>query len=158
MALTVAAPVGGRTHALADVPDPVFQQQLLGPGIALMPAITAERTTVASPVRGQISSVRHHAIVVDAGNGIHVLTHLGVDTFKAGEQLFQLHVHAGQKVTVGQPLVDWDLKETRKLDLEPWVTVTVLGTDPATPVNVERLTDVNKTVTTGQALLAVTSG
>ena len=107
MALTVLAPVAGRVVALADVPDPVFSAELVGPGVAVDPdEVTASE--VVSPVSGTVVKLHPHAFVVLAEGG-GVLVHLGIDTVQLGGEGFTLHVTEGDTVEAGQPVVTWDV-------------------------------------------------
>ena len=54
-ALSVAAPVAGRVVPLSEIPDPVFSQGMVGPGIGLEP--TAEESVAVAPIDGVLSLV-----------------------------------------------------------------------------------------------------
>ncbi len=103
---TVLAPVAGRVIGLPEVPDPVFAQAIVGPGIAIDP-LRAPGTAV-SPVDGELIKLHPHAYVVrdDAGHG--VLVHLGIDTVQLKGEGFECLAVEGDRVTSGQPLVRWD--------------------------------------------------
>ena len=74
----ISSPMAGDVHPLADVPDPVFAQGLVGPGVAIVPISEAEVTVVA-PIAGRIVKLHPHAFVIQA-EGFGVLVHLGIDT------------------------------------------------------------------------------
>jgi PTS system N-acetylglucosamine-specific IIA component len=105
--LTVLAPVAGVVHALADVPDPVFSGEIVGPGLAVQPDPDAGRSVVA-PVAGTVAKLHPHAFVLTAPDGRAVLVHLGIDTVRLAGEGFTLHVAEGDTVTPGQVLVEWD--------------------------------------------------
>jgi PTS system N-acetylglucosamine-specific IIA component len=107
MALTVLAPVAGRVVPLADVPDPVFSAELVGPGLAIEPQ-QVPASEVVSPVAGTVVKLHPHAFVVLAGGG-GVLVHLGIDTVQLGGEGFTLHVAEGDTVVAGQTVVTWDV-------------------------------------------------
>jgi PTS system N-acetylglucosamine-specific IIA component len=104
MTLTVGSPVPGRVVPLAEVPDPVFAEAMVGPGVAVLPASGA----VVAPVTGVIATVHPHAFVVAADSGQAVLVHLGIDTVKLQGEGFTLHVAKGDQVSAGQVVVTWD--------------------------------------------------
>lgn len=106
-ALTVLAPVAGVVHALADVDDPVFSGEIVGPGLAVQPDPDAGRAVVA-PVAGTVAKLHPHAFVLLAEGGRGVLVHLGINTVQLGGEGFTLHVAEGDAVTQGQLLVEWD--------------------------------------------------
>ncbi|VTR77296.1 PTS sugar transporter subunit IIA [Cellulomonas hominis] len=106
-ALTVLAPVAGVVHALADVDDPVFSGEIVGPGLAVQPDPDAGRAVVA-PVAGTVAKLHPHAFVLLAEGGRGVLVHLGINTVQLGGEGFTLHVAEGDAVEQGQLLVEWD--------------------------------------------------
>lgn len=106
MALTVLTPVAGVVHALADVDDPVFAGEIVGPGLAVQP--DPEARAVVAPVAGTVAKLHPHAFVLLAEGGRGVLVHLGINTVQLGGEGFTLHVAEGDAVTPGQLLVEWD--------------------------------------------------
>lgn len=106
MALTVLAPVAGVVHVLADVDDPVFAGEIVGPGLAVQP--DPEARAVVAPVAGTVAKLHPHAFVLLAEGGRGVLVHLGINTVQLGGEGFTLHVAEGDAVTPGQLLVEWD--------------------------------------------------
>ena len=105
MSLPVGSPVPGRVVPLTEVPDPVFAQAMVGPGLAVVPD-DAPCDAVA-PVAGTIATLHPHAFVVATDDGRAVLVHLGIDTVKLKGEGFTLHVAKGDTVTAGQPIVGW---------------------------------------------------
>jgi PTS system glucose-specific IIA component len=109
MTLTVLAPVAGVVHALADVDDPVFAQEIVGPGLAVQPdAESGAGRSVVAPVTGTVAKLHPHAFVLLAEGGRGVLVHLGINTVQLGGEGFTLHVAEGDAVEQGQLLVEWD--------------------------------------------------
>ncbi|WP_265523108.1 PTS sugar transporter subunit IIA [Oerskovia flava] len=109
--LDVAAPLSGTVVPLADVPDAVFAQEIVGPGVAIEPAPTDGRagtSRVVAPVAGTIGSLFPHAFALETPDGRTVLVHLGIDTVQLAGEGFTLHVAAGDAVTAGQELITWD--------------------------------------------------
>ncbi|PFG41718.1 PTS system N-acetylglucosamine-specific IIA component [Isoptericola jiangsuensis] len=103
MPLTVLSPVAGTVVDVADVPDPVFAEQMVGPGVAVEPA---DGVAVA-PVDGRVVSLHPHAFVVQ-GDGGAVLVHLGIDTVQLRGDGFDVRTAQDDHVTAGQVLVTWD--------------------------------------------------
>jgi glucose-specific phosphotransferase system IIA component len=108
--LTVLAPVAGTVLAMAEVPDPVFAGEIVGPGLAIDPSRYGMVTAIA-PVAGKILKLHPHAyvIVVDGSRG--VLVHLGLDTVQLGGKGFTLHVAEGDSVAAGDVVVSWNPSE-----------------------------------------------
>ena len=107
--LDVLAPVTGRVLPLAEVPDPVFSAAMVGPGLAVAPALAPG--TALAPVAGRIVTLHPHAFVIEAGPGRGVLVHLGLDTVQLKGAGFTLLAAAGDVVTAGQPVIEWDPAE-----------------------------------------------
>lgn len=113
-ALTVLAPVAGTVRALADVDDPVFAGEIVGPGLAIQPDTSPGARTgcaVVAPVAGTVAKLHPHAFVLLAEGGRGVLVHLGINTVQLGGAGFTLHVAEGDTVEQGQLLVEWDPAE-----------------------------------------------
>jgi PTS system N-acetylglucosamine-specific IIA component len=92
--------------ALSAVPDPVFSQAMVGPGLAVRPG--GEAGEVLAPIDGVVATLHPHAFVVAGADGRAVLVHLGIDTVKLKGDGFQLRVVKGETVRAGQPVVGWD--------------------------------------------------
>lgn len=101
----VLAPCPGTVLAMADVPDPVFAEEMVGPGVAIAPADGP--TTVVSPIAGKVLKVHPHAFVV-LGDGVGVLVHLGINTVRLEGAGFEVLVAQGAEVAAGDPMIRWD--------------------------------------------------
>ncbi|TCP46275.1 PTS system N-acetylglucosamine-specific IIA component (Glc family) [Tamaricihabitans halophyticus] len=123
MSLRVLSPVSGRTAALAEVPDPVFAQSMVGPGIAVWPDTAG---AALAPVAGTVATLHAHAFVVVGADGQGVLVHLGIDTVQLKGEGFTLHVVKGETVRAGQPIVDWDPVAVRAAGYSPICPVVAL--------------------------------
>ncbi len=104
--LTVLAPVAGRALPMADVPDPVFAEAMVGPGAAIDP--DRGPSVAVSPVTGRIVKLHPHAYVVLTESGRGVLVHLGIDTVQLKGAGFRLLATEGDEVAAGTPVVEWD--------------------------------------------------
>ena len=102
---SVLAPCPGRVLAMSDVPDPVFAEEMVGPGVAIEPE--AGRTTVVSPIAGTVLKVLPHAFVV-LGDGVGVLVHLGINTVRLEGEGFEVLATQGDDVAAGDPMIAWD--------------------------------------------------
>ena len=78
VAAILRQPVEGTVVALADVPDAMFAQGTMGPGLAIDPA----GDTVVAPAAGTVASVfpTGHAIGLALDDGTELLIHIGIDT------------------------------------------------------------------------------
>ena len=103
--LQVLAPCPGRVVAMADVPDPVFAEEMVGPGVAIEP--DPGPTVVLSPITGTVLKVHPHAFVV-LGDGVGVLVHLGINTVRLDGEGFEVLTSQGTAVAAGDPMIRWD--------------------------------------------------
>ncbi|GAA5219026.1 phosphoenolpyruvate--protein phosphotransferase [Corallincola platygyrae] len=104
--LQLKAPLSGYIRSIEDVPDPVFAQKMVGDGIAIDPT----SQVLMSPVDGTVIQIHpaKHAVTIRSEQGVEILMHIGLDTvLLKGEGFFPL-VSEGERVTQGQPLVDFD--------------------------------------------------
>ncbi len=105
----VLAPCAGRVMAMSEVPDPVFAEEMVGPGVAIEPAVEPDggRTTVVAPIAGTLVKVLPHAFVV-LGDGVGVLVHLGINTVRLEGEGFEVLGTQGSEVAAGDPVIAWD--------------------------------------------------
>src|SRR5690625_4296747 len=122
--LLVHAPLAGRVLALADLPDPVFAEAMVGPGLAIDPVPRTGRIDVVSPLTGTVGALHPHAFAVETGAGA-ALVHLGLDTVTLKGAPFTVRVSAGQAVREGEIIVEWQIEEIGALS--PVVPVVALG-------------------------------
>lgn len=101
----VLAPCPGRVVAMTDVPDAVFAEEMVGPGVAIEP--DPGLTTVVSPIDGKVLKVLPHAFVV-LGDGVGVLVHLGINTVRLEGEGFEVLATQGSDVAAGDPMIRWD--------------------------------------------------
>ncbi|MCC6497768.1 MAG: PTS glucose transporter subunit IIA [Propionibacteriaceae bacterium] len=120
----VLAPCPGRVFAITEVSDPVFAQELVGPGIAIEPA--PGRTTVVAPVAGTILKLHPHAFAMVTAAGLGILVHLGINTVRLDGAGFELVAAEGDTVAAGDPMVSWDPAEIRGDEISTTVMVVVL--------------------------------
>ncbi|EHR51588.1 PTS system, glucose subfamily, IIA component [Saccharomonospora marina XMU15] len=130
MKLRVGSPVAGRTATLARVPDPVFAQALVGPGMAVWPQDGP--ADAVAPIDGTIATLHPHAFVVAADDGRAVLVHLGIDTVERHGDGFTAHVVRGESVRAGQPVLGWHPAQVRQAGYSPVVPVIALDATAAT--------------------------
>ena len=142
----VLSPAPGTIRPLAEVPDPVFAAEMVGPGLAVDPA--REPQTAVAPISGTIAKLHPHAFAI-AGDGIAVLVHLGIDTVQLGGEGFEVLATEGAHVDAGAAVVRWDPAAVEAGDRSPIVMVCVLD-QPAGAVPTDRA---GSPVTVGETLL-----
>ena len=124
MVLRVAAPLAGTVVPLYTVPDRVFADAIVGPGVAIEPARGSRAVT--APIAGILVKVKPHAFVVVAPDGQAVLVHLGIDTVSLAGEGFTVLAAEGSPVAIGDPVVDWDPAAVRDRGLSPICPVVAL--------------------------------
>lgn len=107
----IYAPINGEIVSLEEVPDPVFSQKMMGDGIAIKP----NEGKVYSPVDGEVVQIPEtkHAIGLRTGDGIEILIHIGLETVSLEGKGFTINVNTGDKVSVGDSLMEFDLEYVR---------------------------------------------
>ena len=128
----VLAPVQGRALALAEVPDPVVSQGMVGYGAAIDPP--REVVDALAPVSGKILRLLPHAYVIMTAENVGVLVHLGLDTVQLNGAGFTTHVAQGDTVTAGQLIITYDVLAIVDAGYSPVVPVVVM--DEREPSNI----------------------
>lgn len=105
--LNIFAPINGEIVQLSDVPDEVFNQKMMGEGIA----ITPKEGKVYAPVDGKVIQIAKtkHAIGFLTANQTEILIHIGLDTVHLKGEGFTMHAEEGQEVKMGDLLVEFDI-------------------------------------------------
>ncbi|GAE33551.1 PTS sugar transporter subunit IIA [Halalkalibacter akibai] len=97
----------GKLIPIEDVPDPTFAQKMMGDGFAVVPT----EGKVLSPVSGEVIQVfpTKHAIGIKTPGGLELLIHIGLETVNMNGEGFTTHIKEGDRVKVGDLLVEFDL-------------------------------------------------
>lgn len=100
--------LSGKVLKLADVPDPVFSSMQPEYGFAIDPAAGK----VLSPTDGEVVAVlpSKHAVVIRSDGGVEMIIHIGLDTVTMKGEGFDVFIRNGDRVTAGQPLIDFSLE------------------------------------------------
>ncbi|ATZ18909.1 PTS system, glucose-specific IIA component [Williamsoniiplasma somnilux] len=106
--IEIFAPVDGKIIGLDKIEDEVFKEKMMGDGFAFDPA----NGEFVSPIDGELVSVfpTKHAYGIKHKSDVELLIHIGLDTVTLEGEGFNCVVSQGQKVKVGDKLVDVDLK------------------------------------------------
>ena len=110
--ITVKSPLKGEAVSLKNVNDPVFADEIMGKGIAIIPT----EGKVVSPVNGTVQMIfkTKHAIGLKSNDGAEILIHVGMDTVKLEGKYFTAHVKDGDEIKVGDTLVEFDMEAIKK--------------------------------------------
>jgi len=106
--LTLLAPLAGWAMPLAETPDPVFAEKMLGDGLAIDPTVGELR----APCDGEVIGLHacSHAVTLRAANGAEILLHVGLETVRCGGAGFEAQTAIGRKVRAGDLLLRFDLE------------------------------------------------
>lgn len=151
MTFTIYAPLSGTVEALSAVPDPVFSQEIIGPGFAIVPesegagatidvadvgastndtGVSADSLSIVNaPISGTIHSLHPHAFAIKHRSDTGILVHLGIDTVNLKGEGFTVHASKGDAVKAGSPLITWDRSIARHAGLAVIVPVIALRPD-----------------------------
>ncbi len=102
----LVAPVAGHVVPLSSVQDETFAKGLFGQGLAIQP--TGNR--IVAPSSGKIESIfpTGHALALHTVEGLHVLIHVGIDTYESKDGCFKVNVAEGDAVRKGDVLIEFD--------------------------------------------------
>ena len=108
---TLGSPAKGKTVPLSEVNDPTFAEEMLGKGVAVIPA----EGRICAPADGKIDMVFDtlHAVSMVTDYGAEVLIHVGLDTVKMNGEGFKGHVKSGDHVKKGDLLLELDLEKVK---------------------------------------------
>lgn len=107
----LGAHMEGECVPLQQVNDPTFGEEILGKGIAVIPA----DGKVYAPIDGEVSTVfpTGHAVAITTPDGIEILIHVGLDTVKLEGKHFTIKTETGRQVKKGDLLVEADIEAIR---------------------------------------------
>lgn len=133
--------------SLDEVPDPVFSGRMMGEGVAIIP----KDGTICAPVHGQVIQIAptKHAIGIAAQDGTEILIHVGLETVSLKGEGFKVQVSKGDVVSVGQPLLTYDLEYIRahaKSTITPIVVTNISDGNRKIEMTKEKEGIVGKTV------------
>lgn len=105
--VNIYAPLSGEIVNIEDVPDVVFSEKIVGDGIAIRP----NGDVIVAPVNGTIGKIfeTNHAFSIESDEGIELFVHFGIDTVELKGEGFTRVATEGQKVKVGDPIIQFDL-------------------------------------------------
>lgn len=124
--ITIASPLNGEIVPLKEVKDETFASEMMGKGIAINPT----EGKVVSPINGTVQMIfkTKHAIGLKSEDGAEILIHIGMDTVQLDGKHFTAHVKDGDKVKVGDTLVEFDMDAIKKEGYELVTPVIITNT------------------------------
>ena len=124
--IIIASPLNGEIIPLNEVKDETFASEMMGKGIAINPT----EGKVVSPINGTVQMIfkTKHAIGLKSEDGAEILIHIGMDTVQLDGKHFIAHVKDGDKVKVGDTLVEFDMDAIKKEGYELVTPVIITNT------------------------------
>jgi PTS system sucrose-specific IIC component len=121
------APVKGNVIPRKEIPDEAFSSGVFGEGFGIEPAAGE----VVSPFDGEIVIIdeARHAITLKAAGGMEVLIHVGIDTANMKGEGFEILVKEGQRVTLGQQIMTFDIRKIRAAGYSATTAVMLTNSD-----------------------------
>ena len=120
--IEIIAPLSGEIVNIEDVPDVVFAEKIVGDGIAIKPP----GNNMVAPVDGTIGKLfdTNPAFSIESDSGVELFVHFGIDTVELKGEGFKRIAEEGQRVKVGDTVIEFDLpllEEKAKSTLTPVV-------------------------------------
>lgn len=115
--IEVTCPLAGELVDISTVNDPVFSSLAMGDGVAIKPT----EGVLLAPISGTVEALfpTGHALAIKGDNGVSIMLHIGIDTVEMKGDGFTAHVAAGDHVSRGQKLVDFDLGKIAQAGFDP---------------------------------------
>ena len=121
------SPLEGTAIPLSQVNDVTFASEVLGKGMAVLPA----KGQVVAPCDATVETVfdTKHAIGMRTDNGVELLVHIGLNTVELGGKYYTTHVQEGEQVKKGQLLVSFDMDKIKEAGYDLTTPLIVTNSD-----------------------------
>jgi PTS system beta-glucosides-specific IIC component len=125
--INIGSPLNGTVVPLSEVKDTVFAEGILGKGIAIHPI----EGKLVSPVNGTILTVfpTNHALGIRSDEGVELLIHIGFDTVELEGKFYKGYITEGDRVSVGDLLVEFDIDEIKNAGYDITTPLVVTNTE-----------------------------
>lgn len=147
--IVISSPMKGKCVGIKEVSDPTFGEEILGKGVAIIPA----DGKVYAPADGVITTIfpTGHAVGMTTDDGVELLIHVGLDTVALKGEGFQIIGKDDQKVKKGDLLIEADLEKLKAAGYDVITPVIVCNTDAYSEV----LGDTDREVDPGDSILNI---
>ena len=134
--VSLVTPTTGYLVDLSSVNDEHFASGSMGKGFAIKPTDGA----VFAPISGTIRQIlpTRHAVGIESEDGVIVLIHVGIGTVKLNGEGFISYVEQGDRVEVGQKLLEFWSPIIEKNGLDDTVLVTVTNSEKFSAFHLEK--------------------
>lgn len=121
----IVAIADGKVVETSSISDPVFAQEMMGKTLAF--SYDTDKVVLHAPASGTLTVLfpTGHAFGITTDGGVELLVHCGVDTVNADGGFKVLDKKQGDKVNVGDPIVEVDLKKLKETyDMSTMLVIT----------------------------------
>ncbi|KOY14550.1 beta-glucoside-specific PTS transporter subunit IIABC [Paenibacillus xylanivorans] len=145
----VYSPMEGELVELSRVPDDVFSLELLGKGMAIIPA----KGELRAPITGEITAFMDskHAVKITGQHQEEILIHIGIDTVNLKGKYFNSSIKIGDRVQQGDVLITFDMEAIQAQGYETITPVIIVNSDHFSDVKLEK----PRNVTAGDAIITL---
>ena len=126
----------GTAIPMSMVNDATFASEVLGKGVAVIPAMGK----VVAPCDATVETVfdTKHAVGLSTESGMELLIHIGINTVELGGKYYTTHVKDGDQVKKGQLLVSFDMDKIKENGYDVTTPLIVTNSDDYKDVKVLR--------------------
>ena len=126
----------GTAIPLSKVNDATFASEVLGKGVAVIPA----KGEVVAPCDATVETVfdTKHAVGLSTESGMELLIHIGINTVELGGKYYTTYVKDGDHVKKGQLLVSFDMDKIKEAGYDVTTPLIVTNSDDYKDVKVLR--------------------
>jgi glucose-specific phosphotransferase system IIA component len=159
--IKIYSPVDGEIIPTSDVKDETFSQDMIGRGFAIIPT----SNTFVAPMKGTIKLIAEtgHAFSIKNKKGLELLVHIGIDTVTINSsnetpgqlKVFKILASVDQKVKVGDPIIEADINEIKKLNLGTATPVIAINGEFMTKDKQTILAKTKTNITTGELAMTI---
>lgn len=120
----LVSPCLGKCVDITEVNDVTFADKLMGDGVAIIPS----DNKICSVCDGTIAMIfpTNHAFGLTTRDGLEILIHIGIDTVNLNGEGFKRYKSVGDKVKVGETIIEFDVKylSDKSLDMTTMIILT----------------------------------
>ena len=122
----ILAPVEGKVVPLSEVSDPTFSQEILGKGVAVIPA----KGRIVAPASGVLTVMfeTKHAVSVTTDGGAEIIVHMGLDTVNLKGEHYTSYKKQGEHVNAGELLLEFDIDAIKEAGYDVITPIIVCNT------------------------------